>query len=380
MEKQRLSLIGRRFLYNSIVTVGALSVATIISFYFHGVIYRSLNIALLYILAILVIGLLSSDYICGGVAALTSVILINYWFTYPFSKLDFSLSGYPMTFLVMLTLSLSISTIMIHLKEKTRILKEQEGQLIEAEKEKMRANLLRAVSHDLRTPLTSIIGAGNTYIENNSNLSEEEKLQLVSHILEDSNWLLEMVENLLSVTRIQNNAAKVKKSLEPVEEVVSEAVFRLKKRHPDSSIKVTVPDEFLMIPMDAMLIEQVIINLLENAIFHSQSTESIQCVVNYTDDQVSFHIIDYGVGIPEDRLDTIFDGSSYTQNLSSDSSKGMGIGLCICKTIIVAHNGTITARNHGRGAEFIFTLPREGKTTNPTGQAVSPLPVKVNER
>lgn len=361
MEKQRLSLIGRRFLYNSIVTVGALSVATIISFYFHGVIYRSLNIALLYILAILVIGLLSSDYICGGVAALTSVILINYWFTYPFSKLDFSLSGYPMTFLVMLTLSLSISTIMIHLKEKTRILKEQEGQLIEAEKEKMRANLLRAVSHDLRTPLTSIIGAGNTYIENNSNLSEEEKLQLVSHILEDSNWLLEMVENLLSVTRIQNNAARVKKSLEPVEEVVSEAVFRLKKRHPDSSIKVTVPDEFLMIPMDAMLIEQVIINLLENAIFHSQSTESIQCVVNYTDDQVSFHIIDYGVGIPEDRLDTIFDGSSYTQNLSSDSSKGMGIGLCICKTIIVAHNGTITARNHGRGAEFVFTLPREGE-------------------
>lgn len=359
MEKRRLAPIWRRCLYNCMVTLGALSIATIISFYFHGVVYRSLNIALFYILAILAIGLLSSDYICGGVAALTSVILINYWFTYPFSKLDFSLSGYPLTFFVMLTISLSISTVMIHLKEKTRILKEHETQLLEAEKEKMRANLLRAVSHDLRTPLTSIIGAGNTYLENGECLSQEEKTQLVSHILEDSNWLLEMVENLLSVTRIQNNEAKVKKSLEPVEEVVSEAVFRLKKRHPHASVKVQVPDEFLMIPMDAMLIEQVIINLLENALIHSHSTKPIQCTVDYSDDLVSFHIIDYGIGIPSDRLDTIFDGTVYTQGLSSDSSKGMGIGLCICKTIIQAHNGTILARNHEEGAEFIFTLPQD---------------------
>lgn len=361
MEKRRFKPVWKRCLYNCAVTVGALSAATIVSFYFHTVIYRSLNIALFYILAILVIGLLSSDYICGGIAALISVILINYWFTYPFSKLNFSLSGYPLTFFVMLTISLIISTIMIHLKEKTRILQEQESQLVEAEKEKMRANLLRAVSHDLRTPLTSIIGAGNTYIENGKSLSETEKKQLVSNILEDSNWLLEMVENLLSVTRIQTNAAKLKKSLEPVEEVVSEAVFRLKKRHPGASVKVKVPEEFLMIPMDAMLVEQVIINLLENALIHAQSAKPIECIVNYDDGLVSFHIIDYGIGIPADRLENIFDGTAYNVN-APDSSKGMGIGLCICKTIILAHNGTITARNHDGGAEFIFTLPRGSET------------------
>lgn len=358
MEKRRYASVWKRCLYNCSITIGALSAATIISFYFHTVVYRSLNIALFYILAILIIGLFSSDYICGGIAALISVISINYWFTYPFSRLDFSLSGYPLTFFVMLTISLIISTIMIHLKEKTRILRERESQLVEAEKEKMRANLLRAVSHDLRTPLTSIIGAGNTYIENSGALSESEKRQLVSNILEDSNWLLEMVENLLSVTRIQNNAAKVKKSLEPVEEVVSEAVFRLKKRHPEAAVKVRVPEEFLMIPMDAMLIEQVIINLMENALIHARSTKPIECIVKYDSDFVSFHIIDYGIGIPSERLESIFDGTAYTQSLSPDSSKGMSIGLCICKTIIMAHNGTITARNHESGAEFIFTLPQ----------------------
>lgn len=358
MDKEQQKRILKRGLYNCFVTFGALGAATIVSFYFHGVIYRSLNIALFYILAILAIGLLSSDYICGGMAALISVFLINYWFTYPFAKLDFSLTGYPLTFFVMLTISLSISTIMIHLKEKTRIVRENEKQLIEAEKEKMRANLLRAVSHDLRTPLTSIIGAANTYIENGSSLSDTEKEKLVSHILEDSNWLLEMVENLLSVTRIHNNAAKVKKSMEPVEEIVSEAVFRLKKRHPDAAIQVKVPEEFLMIPVDAMLIEQVIINLMENALIHAQSRKPILCTVNYDKEIVSFHIIDYGIGIPPEKLDTIFDGTAYTAGSQPDSSKGMGIGLCICKTIILAHNGTIAARNHEEGAEFVFTLPQ----------------------
>ena len=114
-----------------------------------------------------------------------------------------------------------------------------------------------------------------------------------------------------------------------------------------------------MIPMDAILIEQVIINLLENAVIHSHSNKPIQCIVNYDSKNVSFHIIDYGIGIPPERLDTIFDGTEYTSISSPDSSRGMGIGLSICKSIIIAHNGTITAQNHEQGAEITFTLPRE---------------------
>ena len=167
-----------------------------------------------------------------------------------------------------------------------------------------------------------------------------------------------MVENLLSVTRIHDDVARVTKSLEPIEEVVSEAVYRLKKRLPQASIKVKVPDDLVMIPMDAILIEQVIINLLENAVVHAQSREPIQCLVTCDRDTVAFHIIDFGIGIDPDQLDSIFESGSLCCGKSSDSSKGMGIGLSICKTIILAHNGTITARNHSEGAEFIFTLPR----------------------
>lgn len=225
----------------------------------------------------------------------------------------------------------------------------------------MRANLLRAISHDLRTPLTSIIGSGAVYLENSSRLTDLEKTDLVSHILEDSNWLLNMVENLLSVTRINNETAKVNKSLEPVEEVLSEAVIRLRKRLPDLAVRVRVPDDVLMVPMDAVLIEQVLINLIENAIVHSQSTEPVECYVEDEDTKVAFHVRDYGIGIPPEKLVTIFDGSSYswTASASADGRKGMGIGLSICKTIINAHGGSIGAVNQTVGAEFYFTLPKE---------------------
>ena len=181
------------------------------------------------------------------------------------------------------------------------------------------------------------------------------------HILEDSNWLLNMVENLLSVTRINNETAKVTKTSEPVEEVLSEAVIRLKKRLPDANIHVRVPEEFLMVPMDAVLIEQVLINLLENAVVHAESTEPIECYVESLSDYAIFHVRDYGVGIPSEKLATIFDGSSSTTSTSPDGRKGMGIGLSICKTIILAHGGEIKAINHTRGAEFYFTLPKEDK-------------------
>ena len=166
------------------------------------------------------------------------------------------------------------------------------------------------------------------------------------------------MENLLTVTRIRNDSASVNKSLEPVEEVMSEAVFRLKKRIPDANIRVLLPEEFVMIPMDATLIEQVLVNLMENAVFHAGSTEPIECRAEIGRDTVTFFVTDQGVGIDEDKLETIFDGTGQTENSSADGHKGMGIGLSICKTIIVAHGGTISARNLERGAQFGFTLPR----------------------
>lgn len=288
------------------------------------------------------------------------MIFVNYVFTYPYMHLDFTLDGYVVTFAGMVILVLIISTLTTDLKEQNKKLNEREKMLMEAEKETMRANLLRAVSHDLRTPLTSIIGTGNLYIENGSLMTEKEKENLVVSICEDANWLLNMVENLLSVTRIRRGDTKVNTSLEPLEEVVAEAVQRFRKRIPEAEVVIQVPEEFVMVPMDATLIEQVIINLLENAFYHAETTRPVDLYVDIQTEYVWFHVRDYGKGIAAERLDMIFDGYGVGENISSDSRKGMGIGLTICKTIINAHEGKIYARNHAEGAEFLFSLPLTG--------------------
>ncbi len=344
---------------NTVIMLVLLFTATAVSFFFFTRTEApSSSISLCYILALFLTARYTSGYFYGILSALVGVVCVNFLFTYPYFELNFTLSGYPITFIAMFTISIITSALTTNIKEQSRIISEREKMLMEAEKEKMRANLLRAISHDIRTPLTSIIGSSTVYLENEASLSDSDKRALVSHILEDSNWLLNMVENLLSVTRINNETAKVSTSLEPVEEVLGESISRLKKRLPDAQVKVSVPDEFLMIPMDAILIEQVLINLMENAIVHSKSTKPIECFVEAGVSCVTFHVRDYGIGIPPEKLKTIFDGSSSTTSTSTDGRKGMGIGLSICKTIITAHGGTLAAVNHADGAEFYFTLPK----------------------
>ena len=342
-----------------LILLSGVVIATLFAFlFFHFVPENSGNIALIYILTLIIIIRYTDGYLPGLVFSIIAVICVNYLFTYPYFELNFTLSGYPVTFLEMLGVTLLISTMTTNMKQQALMIAEKDKLLSETEKEKMRANLLRAISHDLRTPLTSIIGASSSYLDNNTLLVEEEKTAIVSHIHEDANWLLNMVENLLSVTRIRNQSSTVRKTDESVEEIVSAAINRLKKRMPQASVNVTVPDELLILPMDAILIEQVLINLLENAIVHSQSSKPILCYVDDDNDTVTFHVKDYGIGIDPERLKNIFDGNSYIGNSVSDSNKGMGIGLSICKTIITAHNGTINARNHEQGAEFYFSLPK----------------------
>jgi len=347
-------------LSNLIITLSCLAAATALAFlFFHLVPNNGSNIALIYILALIIIVRFTDGYLPGVFSSVVAVICVNFLFTYPYFALNFTLAGYPITFLEMLAVTLFVSTMTTHMKEQAKLIAERDKLLSEAEKEKMRANLLRAVSHDLRTPLTGIIGASSSYLENHDALTESEKNAIVTHIQEDANWLLNMVENLLSVTRIYNRSTKVKKTDESVEEVVSAAMLRLKKRIPDAQVGVSVPDELLIIPMDAILIEQVLLNLLENAIIHSQSREPILCYVEDNDKTVSFHVKDFGIGIAEDRVRDIFDGAPYIGSTESDSNKGMGIGLSICKTIITAHDGSINVRNHEQVAEFYFSLPKE---------------------
>ncbi|WP_313155157.1 sensor histidine kinase [Lacrimispora sp.] len=356
MKRQKI-ITKKDLLRNFIVTFICLLFATILSYMMHILGGYTNNVGIIYMMAVVLISRYSSGYIPGVIASIISVICVNFVFTYPYMAFNFIMEGYPVTFIALLIISSITSATTTHLKEQSRILNEREKMLMEAEKEALRANLLRAISHDLRTPLTGIIGASSTYLENSDTMSETEKTSLVSNIREDANWLLNMVENLLSVTRIRDTGAQVLKRLEPLEEVASEAIERFHKRLPGSIVRVTVPDELVMVPMDATLIEQVIINLLENAVYHSNSTDSISLLIFVQDGYAWFQVRDHGVGISPERLETLFDGYTSSPNSSYDSHKGMGIGLSICKAIVTAHDGKITAANEEHGAVFTFTLP-----------------------
>ncbi len=351
-----------QFKYSDIlVTILSMISSTFLAFLLFNIVTNGLaNIALIYILALILTARYTNGYKYGLIFSVYSVICINFFFTYPYFTLNFTLTGYPISFLIMTTIAVTTSATTSHLKMQSELLAEREDIINKAEKEKMRANLLRAISHDLRTPLTSIIGETNTYFTLNSTSGSDSRDELVHKINDDAIWLLHMVENLLTITRIQDNGiTKVNKSSEVVEEIISEALIRFKKRLPDAIVKVIVPEDFIMIPMDPLLIEQVIINLLENAFVHSQSTKDIELTIKDDKTEVSFHVRDYGIGIRPDLLETIFDGTGTRDTSLSDAHRGMGIGLSICKTIIDAHNGTIGAINHETGSEFIFTLPKE---------------------
>lgn len=242
---------------------------------------------------------------------------------------------------------------------------EQRRIVIESEKERMRSNLLRAISHDLRTPLTGILGASSAILENGDSLDKETHSKLISDIKEDSQWLIRMVENLLSVTRINEGTMNVTKAPEAAEEIVAEAISRIRMRFKERKINVKVPDELLLVPMDGTLIEQVIINLVENAIKHSGENTSIDVNVKKRNNSAVFEVSDNGEGISEQDFPYLFESYVPNGKKSSDSSRGMGIGLSICMSIVKAHHGKMEAANKkDGGAVFKFILPLEEGGSN----------------
>jgi two-component system sensor histidine kinase KdpD len=245
--------------------------------------------------------------------------------------------------------------------ERQRLSDEQRNIMVESEKEKMRSTLLRAISHDLRTPLAGILGASSVIRENKKGLDEATRDGLIANIQEESQWLIRMVENLLSVTRINENASNLVMSPEAAEEVVGEAVSRIKLRFPRREIIVHVPDEFLEVPMDGTLIVQVIINLLENAIKYSPDNSSVEINLEKEGKCAKFEVLDRGKGISNEDFPYLFTSNKPSDNKITDASRGMGIGLSICKTIINAHRGKLEVENrNGGGAIFCFTLPLKG--------------------
>ena len=306
----------------------------------------------IFVLAVLLISRLTNGYLFGLVASVVGVIAVNYTFTYPYGAINFAISGYPLTFLTFLMVSVVTSAM-------TTQVKQQERLRAENEMEKMRANLLRSVSHDIRTPLTSIVGSTSAILENPS-ISRAAQKDLLTDVRDEAQWLIRVVENLLSVTRIaENGQAHITKKDEAAEEILGETVRKFRKRFPNVDITVEAPQELLMVPMDAILIEQVLANLLENAVRHGETTSHVFLSVAQQGNLAKFSVRDNGQGIPKDQLPRLFDGTlKRSETASGDGKRDMGLGLVVCLTIVRAHGGFMEAQNiAGGGAEFFFYLP-----------------------
>ena len=330
------------------VTLLILSFAMLSCLLLMGKTESTSHVTLLFVLAVFLISRLTDGYLYGIIASMVSVFGVNYVFTYPYMELDFSLAGYPLTFITMLFVAVTTSMM-------TSQLKAQEKLKAEAQREKMRGNLLRAVSHDLRTPLTSIIGAAEMLENTFAFIEDGESQNLASGIRKDADWLLRMVENMLSVTRLESGA-QLNLQEELPEEIIGSAAAKFKKWHPDHKLTVIFPREVLMAKMDGVLIEQVILNFLDNAARHSGSEQPIELECGREGQNLFIRVTDHGCGLDEAEQEKIF--NSRLKKSNGDGRRGMGIGLSVCRTIIKAHNGTVTARNHpAGGAVFQFILP-----------------------
>lgn len=249
--------------------------------------------------------------------------------------------------------------------EKERISRQREEAAAQAKNEKLRTNLLRGISHDLRTPLTSISGNAAVLLKNGDTIDEKRRKNLYLDIYDDSMWLINLVENLLSVTRIENGTMKLYLQAELMEEVITEAMRHIDRKKTEHVITIEESDEMLLAKMDARLIMQVVINLVNNAIKYTKKGSEIKISMKRVRDQIQVSVADNGQGIPnhlKKKLFELFYTAGYT---ISDRSRGLGLGLPLCKSIILAHDGTITITdNIPHGAVFTFTLQAEEVPTH----------------
>lgn len=348
---------SKSVLQNIILTFILLAIFVALGLGVEKVLQADALVSALFALAVFLISLLTDGYVYGIVASLISVLAINFAFTWPYFAFNFSIPENMVSAVIMLIITITSSAL-------TRKIRKQEKIKAESAREKMRANLLRAVSHDLRTPLTTIYGSSSLIVEQYDSLSREQMLQLVEGVREDAQWLMGMVENLLSVTKIDEKGVKLIKTPVVLEELIDSVLVRFRKRYPNQKIDVDIPDDFVSIPMDAVLIEQVLVNMLENAVQHAVGMTELILKVFIMGDKAIFEIIDDGCGIPKDKMEDIFTGYFEKKDAPADNQKSsMGIGLSVCASIIKAHEGNISVENRKKQGCIFRFFPEYGGGT-----------------
>ena len=340
-----------KIIKNVVITVIMQVGAFLLCLLFHDYFNAEAPIPAIFILTVFLTSVITDGYFYGIFAALIGVLAVNYAFTFPFFKFNFMLPGNLISAIIMIIIALITCGLTVKIKN-------QENIKAESERERMRANLMRAVSHDLRTPLTTIYSSCSAIMNNYNEFSNEQKIKMLGGIKEDAQWLNRMVENLLSITRLDGGNVKILKTETVLDELIDSVLIKFNKRYPNQRVKVDIPDDFIAIPMDAILIEQVIINILENAVQHAKGMTELNLKVYVTSGRAVFEISDNGCGIAEERLKNIFTGYYGSSSVPTDgNNRNAGIGLSVCASIIKAHDGEISGENLKKGgAVFRFTL------------------------
>lgn len=338
-----------------LVTLLILAAGTAIGNIFWQFAFTKANIISVYVLGTLLTSLFTKSYFCGVFSSVVSVLLFNFFFTEPRLTLHAYEKGYPFTIAIMLIVSIITVTLAI---QNIRNIEEKERAALLAKNEQLRADLLRAISHDLRTPLTSISGNAANLLANDTRLEEDARHQIFLDIYDDSIWLINLVENLLSITRIEDGRMNLRLSTELVGEVIEEALRHTNRQSDEHTIRMDLPDELLLARMDARLIVQVLINLVDNAVKYTPAGSTITVSAREQDSFAAISVLDDGPGIAPDIQPHVFEMFYTGEHKVADSRRSLGLGLALCKAIVDAHGGTITlADNPPHGCNFTFTVP-----------------------
>ncbi len=365
MEKNRAR--ARSILMDAAKSAGILTAATGLSLLFDRLGFTHANIIMVYILGVVLISVAASHRACSLIAAAASVIIFNFLFTEPRFTLTAYEPGYPVTFVVMFLTAYITGTLALRYKEQAaraeQNAREKEEAAVLARSEQLRADLLRTISHDLRTPLTTISGNASSLLSNGDKFDEETRRQLCSDIYDDSLWLVSLVENLLSATRIEEGRMALRPSAELLSDIVEEAVRHGERAAASHTLRVDCGDELLLVKADARLIVQVIVNLIDNAAKYTPAGSTITVTAGRRGEMAEVSVADDGPGIPDGEKALIFDKFYHGANPVRDDRRSLGLGLYLCKAIVEAHGGSIRVEdNRPKGAVFRFTLPLEEVT------------------
>lgn len=362
-------IIGRTVLISLVVVAAICTISTTISLLLDNTGVGKENLLMIFLIAVLLSTITTPGYIYGFLTSIISVFLCNYFFTEPkytfriYNREDILL----LVFFLLTALvggylsarSRSQAALARQSEKNAQIMYEERNKIALAiESERLKSTLLRSVSHDIRTPLTGIMGASSTIIENFSSLDENTIKGLARDINEESVRLISTVQNILDMTRITEGKLLLKKDFEAVDDLITQVISRVPFLTNQNRLKIKVPDEIILVEVDGKLFVQVLFNLLDNAYKHSDESTLVTLYVKTDGDHIIFEVSDNGKGIDESICDTLFDSFVTLPGHSADKGRGVGLGLSICKSIVSAHGGEITAENNkDGGARFTIKLP-----------------------